>query len=146
MAVPALGLCFGGVSVMAETEAGSAVLEDITVTANKMEEDIQRVPQSISVIDENDIEEKGLRNAFEVLDQIPNTLSTPNHGSGVNFRGLNPSMFTSNNPVVIYMLTGFLLLIAGDMISLLLMWRALKSCGGLRGPCMARMPLARWLM
>ncbi len=102
MAVPALGLCFGSVSAMAKTGADLAVLEDITVTANKMEEDIQKVPQSITVINEFDIEEKGLDSAIQVLDQIPNTLSTPNHGSGINFRGLNPSMFTSNNPVVLY--------------------------------------------
>ncbi len=102
MAVPALGLCFGSVPAMAKTGADLAVLEDITVTANKMEEDILKVPESITVIGETDIEEEGLDSATQVLDQIPNTLSTPNHGSGVNFRGLNPSMFTSNNPVVLY--------------------------------------------
>ncbi len=102
LAVLVPGLCFGSVSAMAGAEAESAVLEEITVTANKMEEDLQKVPQSITVLDESDIEEKGLKSAAEILDQIPNTLSTPNHGFGINFRGLNPSMFTSNNPVVMY--------------------------------------------
>ncbi len=102
LAVPALGLCFGGVSAMADEGAGAVLLEEITVTANKMEEDLLKVPQSITVIDENEIEERGLNSAMEVLDQIPNTLTTPNHGAGVNFRGLNASMFTSNNPVVMY--------------------------------------------
>ncbi len=102
LAVPALGLCFGGVSAMAEEVVETAVLEEVTVTANKMEEDILKVPQSITVIDENEIEERGLSSAMEVLDQIPNTLTTPNHGAGVNFRGLNASMFTSNNPIVMY--------------------------------------------
>ncbi len=102
MTIPALSLCFGSISTTVKADAQVMVLDDITVTANKMEEDIQKVPQSITVIDENDIEEKGLQSATEVLDQIPNTLSTPNHGSGINFRGLNPSMFTGNNPVVTY--------------------------------------------
>ncbi len=102
LAIPALALCLGGIPAGAEQGVEAVLLEEITVTANKMEEDIQKVPQSITVIDENDIEEKGLSNAMEVLDQIPNTLSSPNHGAGINFRGLNASMFTSNNPVVIY--------------------------------------------
>ncbi len=100
--IPALTLCFGSVSAMAERGDHTMVLDDITVTANKMEEDIQRVPQSITVIDENVIEEKGLQSAMDIMDQIPNTLSTANHGAGINFRGLNASMFTSNNPVVMY--------------------------------------------
>ncbi len=102
LAVPALSLCFGGASAMADEGHGMAVLEEITVTANKMEEELLKVPQSITVIDATEIEEKGLSSATEVLDQIPNTLATPNHGAGINFRGLNASMFTSNNPVVIY--------------------------------------------
>ncbi len=102
LAVPALGLCFGGVPAMAEKGTETVVLEEVTVTANKIEEDILKVPQSITVIDESDIEEKGLNSAMELLDQIPNTLSSPNHGAGINFRGLNASMFTSNNPVVMY--------------------------------------------
>ncbi len=100
LTVPALSLCFGGLSAMAEGGPKTAVLEEITVTANKMEEDLQKVPQSITVINENDIEEKGLSSATEVLNQIPNTLGTQR--AEINFRGLNASMFTSNNPVVLY--------------------------------------------
>ncbi len=102
LTVPALSLCFGGLSAMAEGGPETAVLEEITVTANKMEENLLKVPQSITVINESDIEEKGLESAMEIMDQIPNTLATANHGAGINFRGLNASMFTSNNPVVIY--------------------------------------------
>ncbi len=100
LAVPALGLCFGGLPAIAEEVAEIAALEDVTVTANKMEEDILKVPQSITVIDESDIEEKGLDSATEVLNQIPNTLGTQR--AEINFRGLNVSTFTSNNPVVLY--------------------------------------------
>ncbi len=103
LSVTALSVYFlSVVSALAEVSSEAVVLEEITVTANKMEEDLQAVPQSITVINERDIEEQGLKSAMDVLDQIPNTLATANHGAGINFRGLNASMFTSNNPVVMY--------------------------------------------
>lgn len=40
----------------------SMSLESISVTANKMEENISKVPQSISVINEYDIEDKEIKN------------------------------------------------------------------------------------
>lgn len=80
----------------------SVKLESVTVTANKIKEDIQKVPQSITVIDEYVLEEKGIRNVFDVINEIPNMAVSPDHGNAVNFRGLNSSVFTSNNPVVIY--------------------------------------------
>lgn len=75
---------------------------DVTVSANKIEEDVTRVPQSITVLTQELLEEKGIRNIAEVINEIPNMSVSPNHGSSVNFRGLNTSMFTNNNPVVIY--------------------------------------------
>jgi iron complex outermembrane receptor protein len=83
-------------------DAKSVALESISVTANKMEEDISRVPQSISVIDEYDIEDKEIKNIVDVVNEVPNMSISPHHGNAVNFRGLNASMFTNNNPVVIY--------------------------------------------
>ncbi len=78
-------------------------MEKITVTANKMEEDLTKVPQSITVIDEVMLEEKGIKSVPDVIREIPNmTINSSVHGNAVNFRGLNPSMFTNNNPVVIY--------------------------------------------
>ena len=78
-------------------------IEKITVTANKMEEDLVKVPQSITVIDEVMLEEKGIKSVPDLIREIPNmTASSSAHGNAVNFRGLNPSMFTNNNPVVIY--------------------------------------------
>jgi iron complex outermembrane receptor protein len=84
-----------------ENEA-SMNLENITVTANKIEENMKDVPQSITVIDEYVLEEKGIRNVADVIGEIPNMKISHDHGNSVNFRGLNASMFTSNNPVVIY--------------------------------------------
>ena len=77
-------------------------IEGITVTANKMEEDITDVPQSITVIDAQTLEAKGIRNVADVINEIPNMSVQRNHGNAVSFRGLNYSMFTNNNPVVIY--------------------------------------------
>ncbi len=78
-------------------------LECITVTANKIEEDVTDVPQSITVIDEKLLEEKGIRNVSDLIREIPNMSSGSSPiAKNVSFRGLNSSSFTYNNPVVIY--------------------------------------------
>ena len=78
-------------------------LDNVTVTANKVEENIQDVPQSITVIDEEILQEKGIKTIHDVIKEIPNMSSKiAGHGVETSFRGLNPSMFTSSNPVVIY--------------------------------------------
>lgn len=78
----------------------------VSVTANKIEENIQDVPQSISVIDETLIEEKGMKSVVDVMQAAPN-ISAVTYGSPTriqtNIRGLNTSVFTNNNPVVIYL-------------------------------------------
>ena len=77
--------------------------EGITVTANKIEENIQDIPQSITVVDELVLDEKGITDIPDLVWEIPNmSIATGLHGNAVNFRGLNSSMFTNNNPVVIY--------------------------------------------
>ena len=78
-------------------------LEEIKVSANKMEENIRDVPQSISVISEEDIEQKGIKNISDVIKEIPNMNISSAAGAMSSFRGLNSSIFTNNNPVVIYM-------------------------------------------
>ncbi len=76
---------------------------EVTVTANKTEESLKNVPQSITVIDEEMLEEKGIKSVQDVISQIPNMTGLENSmGTGVNFRGLNVSDFTENNPVVVY--------------------------------------------
>jgi iron complex outermembrane receptor protein len=88
----------------AETDKDATVeMNRITVTANKIEEDIRDVPQSISVIDEVVLDEKGITTIPEVIREIPNmSIATGAHGNAVSFRGLNPSLFTNSNPVVLY--------------------------------------------
>ena len=73
-------------------------LDSVTVTANKMEEDIKDIPQSITVMTDVDIEEKGIKDVSELIEYIPNLSST----GTVNFRGLNSSTFTNTSPMTIY--------------------------------------------
>ncbi len=104
MVILVIALSLGSLPAMAgeNAENSSVVMDEITVTANKMEENIHKVPQSISVIDETEIEEMGLKTPMDILNQLPCMLATPDHGVGVTFRGLKRSKFTMNNPVVIY--------------------------------------------
>lgn len=77
-------------------------LDTLTVTANKVEENLQDVPQSITVLDVEEINEKGIKTVEDIIAEIPNMTTSPDRGVKVNFRGLNASLFTENNPVVIY--------------------------------------------
>ncbi len=96
--VPA-GFCQGAGQI---TDEDAVRLESITVTANKMKEDLQEVPQSITVIDETIIDEKGIEEIADIIEEVPNLTLSPNHGHAINFRGLNTSLFTNANPVVLY--------------------------------------------
>lgn len=79
-------------------------LAPVTVTANKIEEDLIDVPQSVTVIDDTMIDEIGMKDIADVLDAVPavEILPTSPVRSSVNIRGLNSSLFTNNNPIVIY--------------------------------------------
>ncbi len=98
----AIGSFLGGSSLAVAEETAGVTLEVITVTANKVEEDITDVPQSITVIDDEVLKEKGIEDIAGIINEIPNMNFDSGVGEGVNFRGLNKSFFTSNNPVVIY--------------------------------------------
>lgn len=90
-------------SLLIANENQTIKLDDITVSANKMEENIQDVPQSITVITQEDIEQKGIKNISDIAKEVPNmNLLNATNGAMVSFRGLNTSVFTNNNPVVIY--------------------------------------------
>jgi len=80
----------------------SSKLESIVVTANKMEQNLENIPQSISIIDNVTIEDRGLDNIQDVVKLIPNMSLATDSGQTVNFRGLNTSQFTNTNPVAIY--------------------------------------------
>lgn len=78
-------------------------LSSVTVTANKIEQDFQSVPQAITVIDGATLEEKGITRVADLIHEIPNMSANKfGHGTSASFRGINNSMFTNNNPVVVY--------------------------------------------
>ncbi len=77
-------------------------MEIVTVTANKIEEDLHNVPQSITVISDEVLKEKGIVDIPDVINEVPNMTFSSGIDDNVNFRGLNKSLFTNNNPVVIY--------------------------------------------
>jgi len=77
-------------------------LESIVVTANKIEENLQDIPQSITVIHEQEIKERNIENINDIMNYVPNMSINLGSRKFVNFRGLNSSVFTNNNPVVIY--------------------------------------------
>ena len=76
-------------------------LDSVTVTANKMEENIKDIPQSITVMTDVEIEEKGIKDVGDLIKYIPN-LTTYALTPQINFRGLNSSTFTDASPMLIY--------------------------------------------
>ncbi|MCK9337265.1 MAG: TonB-dependent receptor [Arcobacteraceae bacterium] len=90
-------------SVLMADDSNIVKLDDVTVSANKIEENIKDVPQSITVISEEILQEKGIKNINDVIKEVPNMITSgSNNGVQTSFRGLNISTFTNNNPVVIY--------------------------------------------
>ncbi|AXH08779.1 hypothetical protein CP960_05445 [Malaciobacter halophilus] len=65
-------------SLMADKK--SVELSDITVTAQKTEQNIQKVPMSVNVLDEFFIEDSGIKNTREIASYVPN-LTTMHGGS-----------------------------------------------------------------
>lgn len=89
---------------IAEAQSAESKLETMIVTANKMEENVQNIPETITVLDGEMLEERGIRNLNELMKQIPNLYSekTVASANAMNFRGLQTSVFTRTNPVVLY--------------------------------------------
>jgi iron complex outermembrane recepter protein len=77
-------------------------LQTVSVTVNKIEEKLKDVPQSVTLITGEEMQEKGIRNIADLVREIPNLSSTFLYANEVNFRGINSSTFTNANPVVIY--------------------------------------------
>ena len=82
--------------------AQSVSLEEVKVTANKIEERLKDIPQSISVIDGIEIEEKEIRTVEDLLKSVSGISTTTGLHGGIFARGLNGSLFTRTNPVTIF--------------------------------------------
>lgn len=91
-------------SRVADNGSNSMALAPVTVTANKMEEDVRKVPMSVQVITGEQLEEAGVRSVRSLLNRIPNMTVSRNYGvfTSPNYRGLNTSRFSQESPVTIY--------------------------------------------
>ncbi len=91
-----------GCTVLFSSDKKIISLDDVIVSANKMEESIKNIPQSITVLSDIELEEKGISSIRALIKEIPNLRSSHVYAENVNFRGINLSLFTHNNPIVIY--------------------------------------------
>lgn len=82
--------------------AEDITLGEVAVTANKISENLKDVPQSISVVNSSELEERGVKNVEELVKTIPNIAGVGGMYEGISTRGLNPSIYTSSNPVTVY--------------------------------------------
>ncbi|WP_052137716.1 TonB-dependent receptor [Campylobacter sputorum] len=90
-------------AVISQLYADTITLNTVKVTAQKMEENINDIPQSITVLDDVDIEEKRIDNIKKLYRFIPNTHTHSAAGINmINFRGINHSIFTNSNPITFY--------------------------------------------
>ena len=82
---------FSVVSVAAEKEEPQeeqarqmVELDEITVTAQKQEENVQEVPMSVSVMTDLDVEDRKIESVLDIADHVPNLLIFQQEGSGNN--------------------------------------------------------------
>ena len=76
-------------------------LEEITVTAQKREENQQKVPMAMSVISADDINTLGKSNLDEILSDIPNAvISKANDGLRISLRGIADDTQTNHGQSV----------------------------------------------
>ena len=78
------------------------MLGEVEVTANKMSENLKNIPQSVSVVDAGEFEERHVKNVEDLVKTIPNINANGGIYEGISSRGLNPSIFTGSNPVALY--------------------------------------------
>lgn len=79
-------------------------LDAIVVTANKLEEDVRKVPISVQVITGEELEKQGITSVEKLMSKLPNVAMTKNYGlfSMPTVRGLATSAFNRDTPITIY--------------------------------------------
>ena len=90
----ALCLTFSGIPWVFAQDSAEFTLEEITVTAEKRSENLQKVSVSISVIPGEDLANQGAVSLHDVLKDLPNvsTSDTGGMGATINIRGLGQDM------------------------------------------------------
>ncbi len=113
MLTTVIGLFFISAAVAAEQEGEYSSqltkeyqLETIMVTAQKQEENIQKVPVAITAFTETELEDAGVETIGDVIDMIPGLTIEAAGAQGwsvSSYRGITNSAFTGKNPVVIFL-------------------------------------------
>jgi len=106
-----LALSLAGGSSPVWAQGGAAVLEEVVVTAQRREQNLQDVPVSVSVFSGERIEQGNIRSAIDYLAQTPNVGftedgQTGSRGLGIAVRGVNNLVSGENafvNSVGIYL-------------------------------------------
>lgn len=70
LALMALTTCYAGQS--RQKNEGSVVIDAITVTANKTEENSQNIPMSITALDEYEISDRSIEQTEDIFQRMPN--------------------------------------------------------------------------
>lgn len=78
-------------------------LDTITVTAEKREDDLQKLPATVTAVPATELEDAEVKTVSDVMRLVPNVSFSPSQGvyQDINIRGIGSSMFTHKNPVVI---------------------------------------------
>lgn len=89
------------------TKEKTTALEAITVTANKIEENMADIPQSLTVLDKMSIQQRNINNTDDLYSTAPNLLLNKMGpvSSFATLRGITSSM-TAENPAVGYFVDG----------------------------------------
>ncbi|MFV0421634.1 TonB-dependent receptor [Oleidesulfovibrio sp.] len=111
LAVLAMVLVFGGgAPAYAEEQKEekksrpSYLLEPVKVFANKREQNAQKIPISMTIMDGNKLEDAGIKTLKDVFDRIPNlyTGTTVGNNRFMSFRGKKTMEFVEANPLIVY--------------------------------------------
>lgn len=118
LAVFVLGSLFAAAtSRAAESDVSTAKLEEVTVTAQKVSEDVQKVPISMTVLTAADLAQQGVHEFQEVLSEIPNLAYQyglagasgmgMSSARGISIRGISgfdtTSLYIDDTPVPVYL-------------------------------------------
>ncbi len=88
---------------MEDENASNSDVDVIVVTASKMGETLQELPDSITLLDETILEERHITDVKGVIAQIPNMYTIEGiANTESSIRGLNMSLHSLTNPVVLY--------------------------------------------
>ncbi|MGF1876275.1 TonB-dependent receptor [Photobacterium frigidiphilum] len=92
----AIGLSFVVSPLYAAQSNDVTQLETMVVTAQKVEQDEQLIPISMSTFSDYDLERSGTENTYELINRSPNVsmikAGNPSDGSFISMRGITPTM------------------------------------------------------